>query len=288
MNPAEERFSARFLKRCRCVRCDQQLVDRVGVFRLVDQQMSRSTRVNFPVARGGYVVVYSWYLESRILSDVVWISCCDAVSFSWNAAFWNFACDQQQESLLFVDSNQQMVERQVDEYVSDDELDADNHEGEEHVFMAIESGLKDPVACPSNQHALNVERNLVPPISLQPFCVLNKAQSSLESRHSQHSNQLEQEMDDNYQENLNTLPAIEMAPNIISKTIIEPLEDEGEEDNPEATSSEDKTLEDAPKQILQRSLSAGNLKLKGSAITHRMTTRSHTRSQGTSSSQSFQ
>ncbi|KZV53966.1 hypothetical protein F511_19506 [Dorcoceras hygrometricum] len=113
MNPAEERFSARFLKRCRCVCCDQQLVDRVGVFLLVDQQMSRSTRVNFPVARGGCVVVY-WYLESRILSDVVWISCCDAVSFSWNAAFWNFACDQQQESLLFVDSNQQMVERQVD------------------------------------------------------------------------------------------------------------------------------------------------------------------------------
>ncbi|KZV23880.1 hypothetical protein F511_20722 [Dorcoceras hygrometricum] len=79
MNPAEERFSARFLKRCRCVCCGQQLVDRVGVFLLVDQQMSKSTRVNFPVARGGYVVVY------------------------WNAAFWNFACDQQQESLLFVD-----------------------------------------------------------------------------------------------------------------------------------------------------------------------------------------
>ncbi|KZV27004.1 hypothetical protein F511_21869 [Dorcoceras hygrometricum] len=57
MNPAEERFSARFLKRCRCVCCGQQLVDRVGVFLLVEQQMSRSTRVNFPVARGGYVVV---------------------------------------------------------------------------------------------------------------------------------------------------------------------------------------------------------------------------------------
>ncbi|KZV49215.1 hypothetical protein F511_41703 [Dorcoceras hygrometricum] len=154
--------------------------------------------------------------------------------------------------------------------------------------MAQESGLKDPVACPSNQHALNVERNLVPPISLQPFCVLNKAQSSLESHHSQHSNQLEQEMDDNYQENINTLPAIEMAPNIISRTIIEPLEDEGEENNPEADSSEDKSLEEAPKQILQRSLSAGNLKQKGPAIMHCMATRSHTRSQGTSSSQSFQ
>ncbi|KZV38155.1 hypothetical protein F511_24147 [Dorcoceras hygrometricum] len=58
MNPAEERFSARLLKRCRCVCCGQQLVDRVGVFLLVDQQTSRSTRVNFPVARGGYVVVY--------------------------------------------------------------------------------------------------------------------------------------------------------------------------------------------------------------------------------------
>ncbi|KZV20879.1 hypothetical protein F511_25969 [Dorcoceras hygrometricum] len=53
-------------------------------------------------------------LESRILSDVVWISCCDVVSVSWNAAFWNFVYDQQQESLLFVDSNQQMVERPVD------------------------------------------------------------------------------------------------------------------------------------------------------------------------------
>ncbi|KZV41989.1 hypothetical protein F511_16937 [Dorcoceras hygrometricum] len=174
------------------------------------------------------------------------------------------------------------------EYVSDDELDADNHEGEEHAFMAKESSPKDPVVCPSNQHALNVERNLLPPIPLQPFCVLNKAQSSLESRHSQHSNQVEQEMDDNYQVNINTLPAIEMAPNIISRTIIEPLEDEGEENIPEADSSEDKTLEEAPKQILQRSLSAGNLKQKGHVIIHRMATRSHTRSQGTSSSQSFQ
>ncbi|KZV21054.1 periodic tryptophan protein 2 [Dorcoceras hygrometricum] len=59
MNPAEERFSARLLKRCRCVCCGQQLVDRVGVFLLVDQQTSRSTRVNFPVARGGYVIVYN-------------------------------------------------------------------------------------------------------------------------------------------------------------------------------------------------------------------------------------
>ncbi|KZV57771.1 phosphatidylinositol 4-kinase alpha 1 [Dorcoceras hygrometricum] len=37
-----------------------------------------------------------------------------ARSYSWNAAFWSCACDQQQESLLFVDSNQQMVERPAD------------------------------------------------------------------------------------------------------------------------------------------------------------------------------
>ncbi|KZV41984.1 hypothetical protein F511_16932 [Dorcoceras hygrometricum] len=45
---------------------------------------------------------------------------------------------------------------------------------------------------------------------------------------------------------------------------------------------------EVPKGTLQRSLSAGNLKHKGPVITHRVVTRSHTRSQGTSSSKSYQ
>ncbi|KZV16467.1 hypothetical protein F511_10079 [Dorcoceras hygrometricum] len=50
---------------------------------------------------------------------------------------------------------------------------------------------------------------------------------------------------------------------------------------------EDEELGEVPKGPLQRSLSAGNLKLKGLAINPRVVTRNHTRTQGTSSSQSF-
>ncbi|KZV27921.1 hypothetical protein F511_31786 [Dorcoceras hygrometricum] len=52
--------------------------------------------------------------------------------------------------------------------------------------------------------------------------------------------------------------------------------------------SEDDELQGTYKWPLKRSLSAGNLKLKGPVPTHRVVTRSHTRSQGTSSSQSYQ
>ncbi|KZV17660.1 hypothetical protein F511_33317 [Dorcoceras hygrometricum] len=47
-----------------------------------------------------------------------------------------------------------------------------------------------------------------------------------------------------------------------------------------AENSEDDELQDTFKGPLQRSLSAGNLMLKGPALPHRVVTRSHTRSQG--------
>ncbi|KZV37105.1 hypothetical protein F511_12740 [Dorcoceras hygrometricum] len=55
-----------------------------------------------------------------------------------------------------------------------------------------------------------------------------------------------------------------------------------------AENSEDDELQGTSKGLFKRSLSAGNLKLKGPVPTHRVVTRSHTRSQGTSPSQSYQ
>ncbi|KZV41532.1 transaldolase [Dorcoceras hygrometricum] len=52
--------------------------------------------------------------------------------------------------------------------------------------------------------------------------------------------------------------------------------------------SEDDELQGTSKGPFKRSLSAGNLKIKGPVTTQRVVTRSHTRSQGTSSSQSYQ
>ncbi|KZV31111.1 hypothetical protein F511_14992 [Dorcoceras hygrometricum] len=175
-----------------------------------------------------------------------------------------------------------------EEYVTDAEQDVDKHGGEALEPLVTASAHKEPLNRPITQHDTTVDGEIVPPISLQPLCTLNKAQSSLGSRQSQFSSQMGQEVDGSHQDEDNTLQDIELALITISKTIDEPLEAKGEEDNLETGNSEDKELEEAPKQTLQRSLSAGNLKQKGPVILHRMATRSHTRSQGTSSSQSFQ
>ncbi|KZV43289.1 NAC transcription factor 29-like [Dorcoceras hygrometricum] len=164
------------------------------------------------------------------------------------------------------------------EYVTDDEQDVDNNEREELRPMVTKAVHKETINSPFIQHAPTMDVELMPPVTLQPICLLNKAQSSLGSRQSQSN--------DMHTSNLQL--DIVMASNIVTKTIDEPLGAAVDDGIPEDDNLEDEEMENAHKGSLQRSLSVGNLKLKGPVITHRVVTRSHTRSQGNSSSKSFQ
>ncbi|KZV41987.1 hypothetical protein F511_16935 [Dorcoceras hygrometricum] len=167
-------------------------------------------------------------------------------------------------------------------YVTDDEQDVDINGREDLRPWVTEPVHKETINSPFIQHDPSMDGDMVPPVTLQPICLLNKAQSSLGSRQSQ-SNECP-----GYMPTGNLQLDIEMAPNIVTKTIDEPLSDAVDEEIPEDVNLEDEEMENAPTGPLQRSLSAGNLKLKGPVITHRVVTRSHTRSQGNSSSKSFQ